>query len=125
MLTADEYYAMTGIMPPADFEPCLAYAKQIVDANTLYAYVGRDMNSMPSIIRITYKQALAMQTMAISQRGGIDAASEPAPNSVQIGKFSYSGGTTEVSTRSANDMLSPAVRALLPLLLSYGRGMRS
>lgn len=125
MLTADEYFAMTGIMPPADFEPCLMYAKQIVDANTLYAYVGRDMSCMPKIIQITYKQALAMQTMAISQRGGIDAASEPSPNSVQIGKFSYSGGTTDVSTRSANDILSPAVRALLPLLLSYGRGPRT
>ena len=66
-ITADEYQLFTGSLAPADFDKSVMLAQQIIDAHTLYAYVGRDINGLPTRIQITYKQAIAMQTMAISQ----------------------------------------------------------
>lgn len=125
MLTADEYFTFTGTLAPEDFNACLALAERMVHGKTLYAYVGRDLEQMPGIIQTTFKQALALQTMTISQKGGVAGYAENDPNTVSLGKFSYSGGNTELSSANANDALSPAVRALLPLLISYGRGLRA
>lgn len=120
-ITADEYFQFTGYLAPADFTSCLALAEQQLHAETLYAYVGRDMTEMPSIIQTTWKQALALQACAVSQNGGVAGMSQQPQNSMSLGKFSYSGGV--VSNKSSNVTLSPAVRAVLPMLVSYGRGL--
>ena len=123
MLTADEYFTFTGYLAPADFNSCLAVAEQRVHAETLYAFVGRDMDEMPSFIQNTWKQAVALQTCAVSQNGGVAGMSQQPQNSVSLGKFSY---TTEKGGGSASAIsLSPGTRALLPILISYGRGLRS
>lgn len=123
MLTADEYFLYTGYLAPADFNSCLAVAEQRVHAETLYAYVGRNMDEMPTFIQNTWKQAVALQTCAVSQNGGVAGMSQQPQNSVSLGKFSYTtdggdGGASAIS-------LSPGARALLPILIGYGRGLRS
>lgn len=126
-ITADDYQLFTGSLAPADFDKSVMLAQQIIDAHTLYAYVGRDISAMPSRIQITYKQAIAMQTMAISQRGGVSGSSDESYSSVTIGKFSMAGresSSTEAETQKNDELLSPAARALLPLLIAYGRGLR-
>lgn len=125
MLTAEEYFQFTGYLAPADFNSCLAIAEQQVHAETLYAYVGRDMDEMPGIIQTTWKQAVALQTCAVSQNGGVAGMSQQPQNSVSLGKFSYSGGVKRASDSVSNVSLSPATKALLPILVSYGRGIRS
>lgn len=126
-ITADDYQLFTGSLALADFDKSVMLAQQIIDAHTLYAYVGRDMTAMPSRIQITYKQAIAMQTMAISQRGGVSGSSDESYSSVTIGKFSMAGresSSTEAEMQKNDELLSPAARALLPLLIAYGRGLR-
>lgn len=126
-ITADDYQLFTGSLAPADFDKSAMLAQQIIDAHTLYAYVGRDLGTMPGIIQVTYKQAIAMQTMAISQRGGVSGSSDESYSSVTIGKFSMAGresSSTEAETQKNDELLSPAARALLPLLVAYGRGLR-
>ena len=122
MLTAEEYFRFTGYLAPADFNSCLAVAEQRIHAETLYAYVGQDMDELPTLIQNTWKQAVALQTCAVSQNGGVAGMSQQPQNSVSLGKFSYStdggGGASAIS-------LSPGARALLPILISYGRGLRS
>lgn len=127
-ITADDYQLFTGSLAPADFDKSVMLAQQIIDAHTLYAYVGRDMTAMSNRIQITYKQAIAMQTMAISQRGGVAGSTEENYSSVTIGQFSMAGrstSTTEAETQKNDELLSPAAKALLPLLISYGRGLRN
>lgn len=124
MISADDYQKITGTLAPADFNVCLTYAQEILDAHTLYAYVGRDFDSLPAMIAERYKRALALQTMYISQSGGIAAMAEDAPNSVTLGSFSYSGGNTVQSQESVSGSLSPAVRVMLPVLVGYARGLQ-
>ena len=123
MLTADEYYQFTGYLAPADFNSCLAVAEQRIHAETLFAYVGRNMEELPSFIQNTWKQAVALQTCAVSQNGGVAGMSQQPQNSVSLGSFSYTtwGGESGSSAIS----ISPGARALLPVLISYGRGLRS
>ena len=111
MLTADEYYQFTGYLAPADFNSCLAVAEQRIHAETLFAYVGRNMEELPSFIQNTWKQAVALQTCAVSQNGGVAGMSQQPQNSVSLGSSAIS--------------ISPGARALLPVLISYGRGLRS
>ena len=124
ILTADEYFTFTGYLAPADFASCLAIAEQQIHAETLYAYVDRDISELPSMIQITLKQALALQTCAVSQNGGVAGMSQQPQSSVSLGKFSYSAGNNAAVVASTI-ALSPAVRAVLPLLVSYGRGLQS
>lgn len=122
-LTPEEYFQFTGYLAPADFNSCLAIAEQQIHAETLYAYVGRDMTDMPGIIQTTWKQAVALQTCAVSQNGGVAGMSQQPQNSVSLGKFSY---TTDKQEGAASIVaLSPATRAVLPILIAYGRGLRS
>ena len=121
-LTAEEYFTFTGYLAPADFNSCLAIAEQQIHAETLYAYVGHDMADMPGIVQTAWKQALALQTCAVSQNGGVAGMSQQPQTNVSLGSFSYSGGSAE---GASNVTLSPAVRAILPILIGYGRGLRS
>ena len=120
MLTADEYFLFTGYLAPADFDSCLAVAEQRIHAETLYAYVGRDMDALPAFIQNTWKQAVALQTCAVSQNGGVAGMSQQPQNSVSLGKFSYTTGGGEGASAIS---LSPGARALLPVLIGYGRGL--
>lgn len=126
-IDADEYHIFTGYLAPADFDKSVMLAQQIIDAHTLYAYADYDIDTLPDIIKITYKQAVAMQTMAISQRGGVSGSSEESYSSFSIGRFSMSGKTasSQHSGQVSDELLSPASKALLPMLTAYGRGMRS
>ena len=127
-ITADEYQLFTGSLAPADFDKSVMLAQQIIDAHTLYAYVGRDINGLPKRIQITYKQAIAMQTMAISQRGGVAGSTEENYSSVTIGQFSMAGRSTTSSgteEKKNDELLSPAAKALLPGLIAFGRGLRA
>lgn len=122
MIDADEYYKFTGYLAPADFESCLAIAQQRIHAETLYAYVGRDMEQLPGMIRTTLKQAVALQTCAVSQNGGVAGMSQQPQNSVSLGEFSYSN-SGDAAAGSSTVTLSPAVRAILPVLVGYARGL--
>lgn len=128
VISAEDYERFTGSLAPADFDKSVMLAQQIIDAHTLYAYVGRDLAAMPGIIQTTYKQAIAMQTMAISQRGGVAGSTEENYSSVTIGQFSMAGRSTTSSgteEKQNDELLSPAAKALLPLLISFGRGLRA
>lgn len=125
MITADEYYQYTGYLAPADFESCKAMARQQLDACTLYAYVGRDFDSLPGLIQTAWKQAIALQTCAISQNGGVAGMSQQPQQSVSLGKFSYQTGGGNAGMEAASALaFSPAVKAVTPLLISYGRTLR-
>lgn len=124
-LTAEEFAQITGINAPSDFNVSLVFAQEAIDAHTLYAYVGRDFDSLPAVITERYKRALALQTLYISQMGGVAAMAEDAPNSVSLGSYSYSGGNTAESQSSLSGELSPAVRLLLPVLVGYARGLQA
>lgn len=118
-LTASEYATFTQTHVPEDFESCLSYAQQLLDAHTLYAYVGTDESILPAVIRTAYKQALALQTQAISQQGGVTGLANGPIVSATLGKFSYTTGTGG----AVQDAVSPGVRALLPMLVGYARGL--
>ncbi|MDY4007495.1 MAG: hypothetical protein SOY94_01350 [Candidatus Limiplasma sp.] len=120
MITAEEYQALTGELAPADFSPCEAMACETIHAHTLYAYVGRDVESLPDTIRDRLKLAVALQTQGISHGGGVEALGDSGMSSVSLGKFSYSGGAENAS----GGLVSPAASALLPVLTAYGRGLR-
>lgn len=123
MLTANDFFKWTGTHAPADFDVCVVYAENLLNEYTLNAYVGRDMDGMPARIRNAWEQALAIQTLAISQQGGIAGVSDSSPPSVSLGKFSYSGDAAGVYTSAANG-ISPGAKALLPILVAYGRGLQ-
>ena len=128
VISEAEYTFFTGHHALADFETSAMLAQQIIDAHTLHAFVGCDVESLPGIIKTTYKQAVAVQTMAISQRGGISGSTEENYSSFSIGRFSMSGKTatsTQEGEKASTELLSPAAKALLPMLTAYGRGMRS
>lgn len=119
MLTEETYIAVTGEAPPGDFGACLAQAADMLHAVTLYAYVGRDVDAMPKCIADRWYRALALQTQAVSLNGGIMGAHDEPMHKVSLGKYSY---TTSGGGQSSGG-LSPAVSSLLPMLISYGRGL--
>lgn len=123
MLTPEEYFQFTGYLAPADFNSCVAFAAQQIHAHTLFAYVGRDLDEMPRMIQIAWKQAVALQACAVSQNGGVAGMSQQPHTSMSLGKFSYSADADALN--ASNVVLSPATRAVLPVLIAYGRGLQS
>lgn len=124
MITAEEYAKLIGELAPSDFIPCEAIASEIIHASTLYAYIGRDIEKLPEMIRSRMKLAVALQTQAISYGGGVAEMSDARMNSVSLGSFSYSGGNSG-SDNGGGNSLAPSVRAILPILIAYGRGLRA
>lgn len=120
-ITAEDFYMFTGILAPADFESCAALAEQQMHGQTLYAYVGVDAETLPSSIRTAWKQAVALQTLAVHQAGGAAGLTQNAPNSVSLGSYSYTGGYAGME--NATTGFSSAVKALLPMLVGYARGL--
>ena len=124
MLSAEEYFAITGEEAPQDFDVCLAQAEEMLHAATLYAYIGRDTAVMPKCIRDRWNRALALQTQALSVNGGMIGLHDGEMNSVSLGKFSYTVNNSGNAEGTSNGALSPAVSHLMPLLVAYGRGLR-
>ncbi|MBE5795695.1 MAG: hypothetical protein E7323_13555 [Clostridiales bacterium] len=126
MLTAIEFSHITGCNPVSEetFAALLADAEQQLHTHTLYAYVGRDMGSLPEIIRSHWQRALAWQVYFLQQQGGMAAqASGMVAAGFSIGDLTVNGTGSSGNSSSA-DGLSPTVRSLLPMLLAYGRGLR-
>ena len=119
MITTNEYASITGEAVPVDFAACEALACEVIHSATLHAYEGRDLSALPSIIAGKLRLAVALQTMYVNQRGGIEALHDADLSSASLGAFSYSGGSAGGSAASP----SPAIAALLPLLVAYGRGL--
>lgn len=117
MINAQEYYELTNELAPEDFEACKAAAEEMLHAATLYAYVGRDIATMPAVITTRWKRALALQTQAISLQGGVAALHDGPLASASLGKFSYSTGAGSLGS------LSPAVFELVAVLTAFGRGL--
>lgn len=125
MITADEYAKLVGELAPSDFSACEAAACEMLHAATLYAYVGRDIEKLSETISKRFKLAVALQTQTISYGGGVGEMNDAKLNSVSLGSFSYSGGDKGNSQTNKSASLSPAVLAILPILIAYGRGLRS
>lgn len=124
MLSAEEYLAITGEEAPQDFDVCLAQAEEMLHAATLYAYIGRDMATMPKCIRERWDRALALQTQALSVNGGMIGLHDGEMNSVSLGKFSYTVNNSGNAEGTSSGALSPAASQLVSLLVAYGRGLR-
>lgn len=125
MLTAIDFSGITGQPLPdeADFARLLADAEQQLHTHTLHAYVGRDMDALPEIVRDHWQRALAWQVYFLQQQGGMAAqASGVVAAGFSIGDLTVNG--SGAGQASAADELSPTVRSLLPMLLAFGRGLR-
>jgi hypothetical protein len=112
LLTRAEYESITGTLVPDDFEILLTMVQGDFDAMTLYYYSDSTLADAPLVIRGTLKRYLAYKVLGASEAGGIVAGTEQTPQSVSIGKISFSG------SKGSN----PAADRLLPLLLSYTNG---
>lgn len=126
MLTAIDFSGITGQPIPDEdgFSRLLADAEQQLHTHTLYAYVGRDMETLPEIIRDHWQRALAWQVYFLHQQGGMAAqASGTVAAGFSIGDLTVNGSGSS-GRSSAADELSPTVRSLLPMLLAFGRGLR-
>ncbi|MEG0271263.1 MAG: hypothetical protein RSB91_03100 [Clostridia bacterium] len=120
MLTGTQFTVLTGQAVPDDFALCEGLACEAVHAHTLHAFVGREVSALPSCIADRLQLAVALQTLAISEGGGVSAAAEPSMGGVTLGRFSIGGAGS-----GGAYALSPTVRALLSLPMAYARGIRA
>lgn len=125
MLTQEDYVRITGDSPPDDFCSCVMAAKDTLDSATLYAYIGVDIDKLPQEIALRYKRALALQTQAVSMAGGAAAMHDMQMNSASLGKYAYTVNNSGNAEGTSSGALSPAVVPLIPLLVAYGRGLRT
>lgn len=125
MLTATDYATITGQSVPDNFAALAADAEAQLHTHTLWAFAGRDLDTLPEIVRLTWQRALSWQVYYLHRQGGMAAQAEGILSAgYSIGDLSVNG--TGASGQSASaDALSPVARELLPLLLAFGRGLRS
>ena len=106
----------------------LAAAESLIDAATLYGYVGRDPDGLPAYIAGRLREAVAYQAQYILQQGGVDAfnSGDGELGSASLGKFSYGRGSGGSGSRSVGGdlQLSPLARTNIPLLRAYARTLR-
>lgn len=112
LLTQAEYETIIGEIAPIAFDAILAMVQGELDAMTLSYYTESTLAAAPQGLQDALKRYLAYRVLGVSEAGGILAGIEQAPQSITVGKVSFSGN------RSAN----PAADRLLPLLLSYTNG---
>lgn len=124
ILTAEKYQQITGEAAPSGFAQLEALAEERVHARTLYAYVGRNLSDIPSIITDRLYMAIAYETRAIDLAGGMDAMAGLDAQSMSLGSFSYSGGGGK-DGQGANARLCDGAEVLIPMLIGYGRGMNA
>ena len=112
LLTQTEYETLTGELAPEDFDVLLTMVQGEFDAMTLSYSSDNIVADAPQVIQDTLKRYLAYKVLAASEAGGIVAGTEQSPQSVSVGKISFSG------SKGSN----PAADRLLSLLLSYTNG---
>ena len=128
-ISINTYCRLTGApWPEADgdwteLESALKLAEAIIDAATLYGYVG-DIDVPPYIAR-KYEEAVAFQALYITQIGGVADFNNLDLSNVSLGKFSYSrggNGRTGGSDNGSGSLpISPIASANIPLLRAYVR----
>ena len=133
-ITASEYLRITHIHDPdelsgADINAAISAAEAVIDAATLYGYVGRETGDLPVYIADRLREAVAYQAQYIIQQGGADAlnSGDNELGSVSLGKFSYGrvGSSGGVGSTAGSDLpLSPLARANIPLLRAYANTLR-
>ena len=112
LLTRAEYETITGELAPEDFDVLLVMVQGEFDAMTLHFYTDGVVASAPQLIQSTLKRYLAYKVLGASEAGGVIAGVEPSPQSISVGKVSFSGSRVR----------NPIADRLLPLLLSYTNG---
>ena len=128
-ITISDYASLTGDTDtPTNFDQLCALAESVIDAHTLYGYVGRDIAALPAYIAAALKQAVAYQMQYIIQLGGVAGANDASDyNSVSLGSYSYSrsaSGRSAGAAQSHEITLSKAAAVNIPLLIAYARGLR-
>ena len=113
LLTRAEYETITGELAPDDFDVLLVMVQGEFDAMTLHFYTDGVAASAPQRITDTLKRYLAYKVLGASEAGGVMAGVEPAPQSVSVGKVSF----------SSSHVGNPIADRLLPLLISYANGV--
>lgn len=120
-LTSAQYATITGDTAPTDFAVCLSLAETLFDLHTLdyFSQLGETaLAALPAVVLARIQKCVAYQVQAISGAGGVSGATENDPQSVSLGKFSY----TNAGSTKANALCAPAA-SLIPYLLSYIRGV--
>ena len=112
LLTQAEYETIIGEIAPVAFDVILAMVQGELDALTLSYYTESTLAAAPQGLQDTLKRYMAYKVLGVSEAGGILAGIEQSPQSITVGKVSFSGN------RSGN----PAADRLLPLLISYTNG---
>ncbi|MEG0897333.1 MAG: hypothetical protein RSD01_08110 [Ruthenibacterium sp.] len=114
-LDAIEYREIIGGSDLTDFCFLNEYATDVIDRETVFGLIGRDINSFPLIVQRSIKRAAAYEVQYLDACGGIFAVNDVQSQSVSLGKFSYSGAgkTQEVS---------PLCKEALALVCAYLRG---
>lgn len=127
----NEYHRLTGAPIPidpdgwAELESALKLAEAIIDAATLYGYVGGVM--VPPYIARKYEETVAFQALYITQIGGVEDFNNLDLSNVSLGKFSYSRGGTGTGRTGGSDSgssalpISPIAASNIPLLRAYVR----
>ena len=124
MLTAEMYLSITGEEAPQDLDVLAVQAEEMLHAATLYAYVGRDVDSMPKCISDRWHRALALEVQALSFSGGMAGLHDTQANSVSLGKYSYTINNAGSAEGTSSGALAVSVSQLMPMLVAYGRGLR-
>jgi len=112
LLTRAEYESITGELAPDDFDVLLVMVQGEFDAMTLHYYTDGVVASAPQLIQSNLKRYLVYKVLSASEAGGVIAGVEPLPQSVSVGKVSFSCSSAGI----------PIADRLLPLLISYTNG---
>ena len=112
LLTQAEYETIIGEIAPLAFDAILSMIQGEFDAMTLSYYTESTLAAAPQVIQDTLKRFLAYKVLGVSETGGILSDIQHSPQSITVGKVSFSG----------NRRGNPAADRLLPLLISYTNG---
>ena len=118
-LSAAEYQTVTGRIAPSNFAVLELSARSLIDSLVNYTLTGRDVSAFPDYVLEPLQQMMAFQIMYLDDNG-LDSANNSASESVSIGKFSYSGGSSQSGKGMAH---SKVVDQYIPLLRAYMRGV--
>lgn len=115
----EQYIQYTGEAPPDDFDILADMAAMAVDRVTLYRLRGRSLAELPDAVRADVERASAIQVQYLSSQGGVAAVNDTGAPNMTLGKFSYSGGTSD----SDAGVESPLLPDLLAYVCAYLRGV--
>ena len=124
-ITKEDYKALTGEEALEDIEQMITVAEAVVDAHTLYGYVGRELSALPEFISQKLKETIVWQVQYIQQLGGVAGANSADYSSVGLGQFNYSHSSSQQTAKSPSLPLSEAAAVNIPLLIGFARGLRA